>query len=177
MAMKHSLRHFVNDINGRDLRIYTDHKPIIGSWKTPELQIHDPKALNAINEISQWTSDIRYKPGKELLVPDLLSRPFGMLPSTDFFPTPSSASSPTTSSSSSSSSTPKSSSEASSTDPEYVSPSATLAALESVAVSLVSPKALSEVQKGCPEVARHKAGQKRGTLPSSGSKTISNQFC
>ena len=30
-----------------------------------------------MNEIGQWTNDIQYRPGKELVVPDLLSRPFG----------------------------------------------------------------------------------------------------
>ena len=204
MAIKHALRHFINDINGRELRIYTDHKPIIGSWKTPELQIHDPKALNAINEISQWTSDIRYKPGKDLIVPDLLSRPFGVTslegksvspqrpqgankPTVDptsskgpiftwemwdrcppeiFHGQPASKSSsrgpgdsPSDLSVSSSVAEPKSS-EAKSSEPAYLSPSATIAALEAVAVNLVSPSALAEAQKTCPEVQRHKAGQK-----------------
>ena len=49
----------------------------LGSWKNPNLQMHDNVAMNAINEIAKWTSQIsRQKPGKELLVQDLLSRPF-----------------------------------------------------------------------------------------------------
>ena len=49
----------------------------LGSWKNPNLQMHDNVAMNAINEIAKWTSHIsRQKPGKELLVQDLLSRPF-----------------------------------------------------------------------------------------------------
>ena len=152
MAIKFALRHFINDVNGRELRIYMDHKPIIGSWKTPELQIHDPKALNAINEISQWTSDIRYKPGKDLIVPDLLSRPFGLVPDSSKPLKPSSAGQVSLPSSSVQQATPSS-------DPEYVSPSATLSALEAVAVNLVSPSAIAEAQKSCPEVLRHKSGQ------------------
>ena len=57
--------------------MFTDHRPILGSFASPNLQLHDTVALNAINEIAQHTSDIRYRPGKELLVPDMLSRPFG----------------------------------------------------------------------------------------------------
>ena len=71
------MRHFIDEINGRPLTIFTDHKPILGSWKNQDLQAHDSVALNAMNEIGQWTNDIQYKPGKELVVPDLLSRPFG----------------------------------------------------------------------------------------------------
>ena len=75
LAIKFAVRNFINEINGRRLTIYTDHRPIIGSWKNQDLQAHDAVAMNAINEISQWTNDIQYKPGKDLIVPDLLSRP------------------------------------------------------------------------------------------------------
>ena len=76
LAIKYAIRHFINEINGRTLICFTDHKPILGSWNNPNLQIHDNVAMNAINEIAQWTCDIRHKPGKDLLVPDLMSRPF-----------------------------------------------------------------------------------------------------
>ena len=66
MAIKLAIRHFIDEINGRRLIIYTDHLPICGSWKNLNLQQHDAVALNAINEIAQWTTDIRHKPGKEL---------------------------------------------------------------------------------------------------------------
>ena len=80
LAIKFAICHFVNEISGRNLIVWTDHKPLLGTWKSPELQAHDPKAMNAINEISQFTSDIRYKTGKDLLVRDMLSRPFGVQP-------------------------------------------------------------------------------------------------
>ena len=41
--------------------------------KNPNLQMHYNVAMNAMNEIAQWTGDIIHKPGKELLVPDLIS--------------------------------------------------------------------------------------------------------
>ena len=91
--------------------------------------------MSAINEIAQSTSDIRYKPGKELLMPDMLSRPFGVPIGKNYDIT----------------SDPDD-------DPEYVSPVATLAALEEVALRVVSPQALSDAQSSCPEVKAHKAG-------------------
>ena len=77
LAIKFAIRHFIDLINGRSLTVFTDHRPILGSWKNTNLQAHDSVALNAINEIAQWTN-IQYKPGKDLIVPDLLSRPFGV---------------------------------------------------------------------------------------------------
>ena len=59
LAIKFAICHFVNEISGRNLIVWTDHKPLLGTWKSPELQAHDPKAMNAINEISQFTSDIQ----------------------------------------------------------------------------------------------------------------------
>merc|ERR1711978_35763 len=110
MAIKLAVRHFHDQINGRELVIYTDHRPIIGSWRSPELQGHDPKALNAINEVSQFCNDIRYKPGKDLLVPDMLSRPFGTPLGSNY-------------------QVPKVED-----DPLYIPPEATLAALEEVSL-------------------------------------------
>ena len=76
LAIQLAIRHFISEIQGRRLTIYTDHKPILGSFASPNLQLHDTVALNAI-EIAQHTSNIRYRPGKELLVPEMLSHPFG----------------------------------------------------------------------------------------------------
>ena len=56
MAIKHGIRHFINEINGRRLLVYTDHMPLLGTWNNPELQAHDSVAMSAINEIAQWTS-------------------------------------------------------------------------------------------------------------------------
>ena len=76
MAVQHAMRHFNSQFNGRHLIVFTDHKPLIGSFGSSDLQAHDPIALNAINEVAMFTSDIRHKEGKSLIVPDLLSRPF-----------------------------------------------------------------------------------------------------
>ena len=52
------------------------HYQTLGSWKNPNLQMHDNVTMNAVNEIAHWTSDIRHKPGKEFLMQHLLSQPF-----------------------------------------------------------------------------------------------------
>ena len=131
LAIKLSIRHFINEINGRRLTIFTDHKPILGSWNNPDLQMHDSIAMNAINEIAQWTSDIRHKPGKDLVVPDLLSRPFKV---------------------------PKAYQVKEEEEVEYIPPSATLSAIQEVALNVVSPSAIAEAQEACPDVKRHQAG-------------------
>ena len=45
------------------------------SYKNPNLQTKDQIALNWINDIAQYTSDIRYLPAKANAVSDFLSRP------------------------------------------------------------------------------------------------------
>ena len=109
--------------------------PLLGTWNNPELQAHDSVAMSAINEIAQWTSEIRHKPGKELVVPDLLSRPFGKAYQID----------------------PED-------DPDYVAPEITMAALEQTAMNVVSPSALAAAQKNCPDVLSHRQGQPVSTL-------------
>ena len=77
MAIQLAMRYFNADFNGRHLTVFSDHQPIIGSMKSNDLQCHDPQAQNALNEISQWTSDVRHKSGKSIPVADWLSRPEG----------------------------------------------------------------------------------------------------
>ena len=140
MAIKHGIRHFIDEIHGRRLTVYTDHKPLLGSWANPNLQAHDAVAMNALNEIAQWTNDIRYRPGKELLVPDLLSRPFRQLGNNHLLqPSPALE-------------------DQEEVEPEYVSPQVTLAALEEVSLNVVSPSKISEEQKTCQDVKNHKEG-------------------
>ena len=131
LAIKLGIRHFIEEINGRNLICYTDHLPIIGSWKNPNLQQHDAVALNAINEIAQWTSDIRHKPGKELVVPDLLSHPFGSAHLVQRFDED---------------------------DPPYIPPESTLAAIQEVCLNVVSPSNLAKEQLNCEEVKNHRDG-------------------
>ena len=123
--------------------IFTDHRPLIGSFKSLDLQAHDPQALNAINEISQTTSDVRFKAGKSIPIADWLSRlePIGTpsdnniaeIVSAGKFKLPYS--------------------------PFYVPPEQTMAALEEVALHTLNPSDLAKAQADCQEVKAHLEGK------------------
>ena len=68
------------------------------------------------------------------MVPDLLSRPFG-LAETAYRADPEES-------------------------PSYVPPEVTLAALEEVALNVVDPEKIASAQKSCPDVRNHKEGNK-----------------
>ena len=75
LAIQQAIRHFSTEIQGRHLVVFTDHKAIVGSFKTPNAQPHDAIARNKIMEIAQYTSDVRFLEGKANAVADWLSRP------------------------------------------------------------------------------------------------------
>ena len=66
------------DIYGRELTVFSDHKAILGAMTAPNLSVNDPIAARQLQEISQHTYDIRYKPGKDNLTADAMSRPPGV---------------------------------------------------------------------------------------------------
>ena len=69
------MRNSLPEYDGRHLVVYTDHKALLGEFKNPTSQAHDPIASNQISEICQWTNDIRFLEGKSNVVADWLSRP------------------------------------------------------------------------------------------------------
>ena len=75
LAIQAAIRHFLPDIIGRNLTIWTDHKSILGAFTAQNLQTNDPVATRQLLEISQYSYDVRYKPGKINLTADQLSRP------------------------------------------------------------------------------------------------------
>ena len=157
MAIQLGMRYFNKDFNGRHLIVFSDHKPIVGSFKSNDLQAHDPQALNAINEISQWTSDIRHRAGKTIPVADWLSRPedcpigkaYDLVPEGEI-------SELTLERRSFVDHQP--SCQYHTQDVQYVSPEATLAALENVALETLNPAALAAEQLTDPDCLSHKAG-------------------
>ena len=222
MAIMYAMRYFNEMFYGRDLTVFCDHKPIIGTFKSQELQSHDPIALNAIREIGMFTSDIRHKEGRLLTVPDLLSRPAGCPvgrayriesendfendnfqfkvsgsakgiikpdsvrqnpsggenyqssapPSGQFSPSGENfqAESPlsnqnqtsikttTTTPSGHSNNTTAPPTAPSHKPPKYISPEVTLAALEQVALQILSPESIHTEQESCPDVMAHRQG-------------------
>ena len=149
LAMKLGLRHFINEVQGRRLSIVTDHRPLLGSFASPESQLHDPVALNAITEISQITTDIQYKPGKDLLMPDLLSRPSAPFNGESMPESGSSSSSPVSSQSI----------QTGSASPQYVQPLDTIAALQGLSLTELSLPELAKAQQACPDVKQHRLGR------------------
>ena len=138
MGIQLAMRHFNDRFAGRPLIIFTDHLPLIGSMGSNSLQAHDPLAQNALNEIGQFTSDFRHKAGKDIPVADWLSRPEGR---------------PITAEHDISSTTI-----AEESQPKYVPPEKTLAALEELAIQTLSPAAIAADQMTDEDVLAHKSG-------------------
>ena len=78
-ALQQSLRHFMAEIDGRNVICFTDHKPIVGAFQNPSALDHDHVAKAHLIEVSQWTQDVRYVTGKSNVVADALSRPASLL--------------------------------------------------------------------------------------------------
>ena len=75
-AVHQSMRYFHHDFVGRHIVIWSDHRPLVDSFKNPELQKNDPIALAQMTEIGQFSHDIRFIEGKANVCADMLSRPF-----------------------------------------------------------------------------------------------------
>ena len=143
MAIQLAMRHFNEDFNGRHLIIFSDHRPLVGSFSNNDLQSHDPLAQNAINEIAQFTSDLRFKSGKSIPIADWLSRPSTLgkayeLPSVSPVSSVGSPEAPA--------------------KIKYVPPEETLAALEAVALQTLSPTKISQAQASDSQVQNHVKG-------------------
>jgi transposase InsO family protein len=88
-AVQQAMRHFGPETDGRHVMVHTDHKALIGAFKSTTSQQYDPIAMNHIQEIAQKTSDIRFLSGKANCVADLLSRPWNVPLGKDYqLPTP-----------------------------------------------------------------------------------------
>ena len=109
--------------------------------------------LNAINEIAQFTTDIRYKSGTRIPVADWLSRSLDVKNNNK-------NQSPDWSSEQliNAIHSPPPHKSGLDFDPVYVPPDKTMAALEEVALHTICPRALAEAQAQCPVVKAHRAG-------------------
>ena len=63
-AVQQSMRYFHQDFVSRHLVIWSDHQPLVDSFKSPDLQKNDPVALAQMAEIGQFSHDIRFIEGK-----------------------------------------------------------------------------------------------------------------
>jgi hypothetical protein len=73
LAIYLAVKHFQYMVEGRDLVIFTDHKPINFAFQQKSDKC-TPRQFRHLDFISQFTTDIRYVPDKQNIVADTLSR-------------------------------------------------------------------------------------------------------
>jgi cleavage and polyadenylation specificity factor subunit 1 len=73
LAVYLAMKHFQYMIEGRELVVYTDHKPLTYAFSQKQCDA-SPRKIRQLEYISQFTSDIRFIPGRQNVVADTLSR-------------------------------------------------------------------------------------------------------
>lgn len=73
LAVYESIKHFRFMIEARHFTIYTDHKPLTFAYSTPRENC-SPRQYRYLDFIAQFSTDIKYIPGKDNTVADSLSR-------------------------------------------------------------------------------------------------------
>ena len=74
LAIYLSLKHFHHWVEGNQIEIYTDHKPILAAYERP-LDRPNTKESRHLSFIAQYAPVIKHVPGKSNIVADNLSRP------------------------------------------------------------------------------------------------------
>ena len=71
-----SLRHFLPEVYGRHLTIYSDHLPLQHTFQAPsdKIPLNDPQVYRQITEIGRFTRDIKHISGVDNVFADYLSR-------------------------------------------------------------------------------------------------------
>ena len=72
MAITHAIKHFQHFIEGREIKIFTDHKPLVTAFHKREHT--SPRQARAFSFISEFTDTLHHIAGKENQVADALSR-------------------------------------------------------------------------------------------------------
>ena len=131
-AIHQAMRHFRDETNGRHVTIFTDHEPLVSAFRSHSNN-HDPVAINQLMEVSMYSNDVRYLPGRSNAVADLMSRPEGVTLGSDYqLPDP---------------------------DPDFVDVPTLAALCETPTLETVSHTDLASAQLSCTEVANHRAGK------------------
>ena len=127
-----SLRHFLPDVYGKHLVIYSDHLPLAQAFQNNNLPLQDPQVHRQITEIGRFTRDIKHVSGVNNVFADFLSRI-----------------------------RPEHRGTAYQVDGEETPPiEQELAATESVQFQVTSLKAIEDLQDNCEEIAKIKSGDK-----------------
>ncbi len=74
IAIFKALKHFRLIIEGRDLIIFTDHKPLVTAIRKKSDVSWSQRQSRNLSFIAEFCSDIRHVKGEDNLIPDLLSR-------------------------------------------------------------------------------------------------------
>ena len=69
-----SLRHFLPEVYGRHVTIYTDHLPLQMAFESNSIPLNDPQVYRQITEIGRFTRDVRHVAGVDNVFADYLSR-------------------------------------------------------------------------------------------------------
>ena len=71
-----SLRHFLPEIYGKHVTIYTDHLPLQMAFEAPsdKIPLNDPQVYRQLTEIGRFTRDIKHVSGVDNIFADYLSR-------------------------------------------------------------------------------------------------------
>lgn len=75
LAIFMAVKHFKHTLEGRELTVYTDHKPLVYAFSQKQ-DLHSPRQIRHLQFISQFTTDLRHIAGKDNVVADALSRVF-----------------------------------------------------------------------------------------------------
>ena len=69
-----SLRHFLPEVYGKHVVIYSDHLPLAQAFKNYNIPLNDPQVYKQLTEIGRFTKDIRHVAGVDNVFADFLSR-------------------------------------------------------------------------------------------------------
>ncbi|KAG7307830.1 hypothetical protein JYU34_006426 [Plutella xylostella] len=73
LAVYEAIKYFRHMVEARTFSIYTDHKPLTYAFSLTKEKC-TPRQFRYLDYIAQYTTDIRYLPGKDNVVADALSR-------------------------------------------------------------------------------------------------------
>lgn len=74
LAIYMSVQYFRNQIEGRALSIFTDHKPLTFAFTKPVSDKDTPRRVRQLSYISEYSTDIQHITGSKNIVADTLSR-------------------------------------------------------------------------------------------------------